>query len=220
MSTAAPEHSCAFSGQQDFHGLGIRIGFYLQWISTALAFSYLPAEFPGLAIMSFLIATAVATAFLVHYEEIYATEALILTSILMIPQQLCLIEFLDFITFRFKRSRTTMDWTNDPYEYHWIERAADITRLLATLFLLGVVIWAFFFGMDVMTHHPHCDPTLLGLRYLSGSPRMFLKVFSVLLVAGCLFERLFFIIAKWHVSSISYISLTSVSIPGTVVVIA
>ena len=53
---------CAFDGNADMYGIGIRIGFYLQWYGTILASWLAPSEVPGFrfSISIFIAATFVA----------------------------------------------------------------------------------------------------------------------------------------------------------------
>jgi hypothetical protein len=53
---------CTFAGNADFYGIGIRIGFYLQWFSGLAASHFAPSEAQGLrfAMNSFTAATFLA----------------------------------------------------------------------------------------------------------------------------------------------------------------
>ncbi|KAH7305412.1 hypothetical protein B0I35DRAFT_492721 [Stachybotrys elegans] len=51
--------TCPFAGNADLYGIGIRIGFYLQWISTLLATIFMPWEEDVLRILNLLIQSAV-----------------------------------------------------------------------------------------------------------------------------------------------------------------
>jgi hypothetical protein len=43
-STSSPIPTCGFRGDENTYGLGIRIGVYLQWISSTIAYNFLPQE--------------------------------------------------------------------------------------------------------------------------------------------------------------------------------
>ena len=53
--------ACGFSGNTDMYGLGIRIGFYLQWYGTILATWIAKSEVPGMRLANSLF---VSTTFL------------------------------------------------------------------------------------------------------------------------------------------------------------
>ena len=72
--------NCAFDGNSDFYGLGIRIGFYLQWYSSILASWFAPSEIEGLRFSNsvFIAATFLALVIVtardvsgLHVVEVY-----------------------------------------------------------------------------------------------------------------------------------------------------
>lgn len=72
---------CPFTGNPDLYGIGIRIGFYLQWISTLLATLFTPWEEDILRILNLLMQSAIflGLVFLTQDGEIHAVEPLIAT---------------------------------------------------------------------------------------------------------------------------------------------
>ncbi|TKA66540.1 hypothetical protein B0A49_10482 [Cryomyces minteri] len=56
---------CTFDGNSDMYGLGIRIGFYLQWYSGILASILAPSELPGLRFAKALFIAATFLALLI-----------------------------------------------------------------------------------------------------------------------------------------------------------
>lgn len=54
-----PLQTCPFAGNADLYGIGIRIGFYLQWISTLLATIFTPWEEDILRVLNLLVQSAV-----------------------------------------------------------------------------------------------------------------------------------------------------------------
>jgi hypothetical protein len=43
-ATVDPTAQCGFQGDDNTYGLGIRIGIYLQWVTSAIAYTFLPEE--------------------------------------------------------------------------------------------------------------------------------------------------------------------------------
>jgi hypothetical protein len=71
--------ACAFEGNADFFGVGIRTGFYLQWISTLLTTLFIPAEENILRAANIILQIAVAATVLLltARSALYAVEAVI-----------------------------------------------------------------------------------------------------------------------------------------------
>ena len=65
---------CTINGNADMYGLGIRIGFYLQWYCTILADWLAPSEVPGLRKMNALLTTATFIALLILRRSLIAPE--------------------------------------------------------------------------------------------------------------------------------------------------
>jgi hypothetical protein len=89
----------AFIGSPDFYGLGIRIGIYLQWLSSVLANALLPGESRSMAgaYAGFSLALLVAVLLLVFHEECaFTVEIIILLNILWGGPTLVLLPFLQY----------------------------------------------------------------------------------------------------------------------------
>ncbi|KAG6356309.1 hypothetical protein INS49_015696 [Diaporthe citri] len=72
--------SCGFDGNSDFYGLGIRLGIYLQWITTLLAHLFFDAAIPGNLELNcvFLVAVSAATLVATRAGTIRPAECLVL----------------------------------------------------------------------------------------------------------------------------------------------
>jgi len=58
--------ACTITGNSDMYGLGIRIGFYMQWYGTILASWIAPSEVPGLRFSNSLFIFATFLALLIQ----------------------------------------------------------------------------------------------------------------------------------------------------------
>ncbi|KAJ9419249.1 hypothetical protein FOXG_16337 [Fusarium oxysporum f. sp. lycopersici 4287] len=78
-SATGEKSICPFAGNPDLYGIGIRIGFYLQWISTLLATLFAPWEEDILRILNLLVQLAMflGLVFLTQDGEIHAIEPVI-----------------------------------------------------------------------------------------------------------------------------------------------
>jgi hypothetical protein len=66
--------SCAFNGNSDMYGLGIRLGYYLQWFGSVLAAWIAPGEVEGLRITNTLFVAATFLALLIQVGENQSPE--------------------------------------------------------------------------------------------------------------------------------------------------
>lgn len=79
-ATRLPHPICGIDGNADFYGLGIRVGIYLQWISSLLANRYVPEAIRNLLITNtiFLLAVAIAAAQATATRDLRKAESLAL----------------------------------------------------------------------------------------------------------------------------------------------
>lgn len=61
-----PTSTCGFTGNSDMYGLGIRIGFYLQWFGTILANWIAKSEVPGMRFSNSLFVAATFLALVIQ----------------------------------------------------------------------------------------------------------------------------------------------------------
>jgi hypothetical protein len=61
--------TCTFTGNADMYGLGIRIGFYLQWFGTILALWIARSEVPGMRLSNSLFVAATFLALIIQTEK-------------------------------------------------------------------------------------------------------------------------------------------------------
>lgn len=83
-----------------------------------------------------------------------------------------------------------------PPRTSWIEWVASITVLLATTFLLGVMVWCFWDGVDQMKSAPGCEPKFGSSSYLSGDYRTTLLIWSIALIVFALSALLTYIFVR------------------------
>jgi hypothetical protein len=71
---------CSFTGNTDMYGLGIRVGFYLQWYSTILASWIAPSEVPSMRLSNsfFVAATFIALIIQVARDNLNTSEIYII----------------------------------------------------------------------------------------------------------------------------------------------
>ena len=72
--------TCGFEGNSDFYGLGIRLGVYLQWLSSLVAAIWVPSlsDFTAAANMVFCLALFIAMlAVTFHSQCTYAVEIMV-----------------------------------------------------------------------------------------------------------------------------------------------
>lgn len=195
MDPPAPSNTtnpCAISGQADIYGLGIRISLYLQWYTGILAYVYSRSEAHLPITTNYLIAIAVGIACMVHHDDIYSLEIMIVAILMMVPPLALLMVLGDFILFAWQNSAEVKNEPQPKTRYSIIEMIGHIGVLLSTGFLLGVMVWGFFYGPDVMKKAEGCTPMFAGTKYLAGSYATGLRIWSVALIIFAILTILFF----------------------------
>lgn len=222
MPSSIP-NPCTIEGQQDIYGMGVRIGLYVQWYSTALAYLYIPQDATQLMVMNYIISIAVAIAALVHRTDIYHHELYIVLLLLIMPTSLFLVRLLDYGLFvvlkpdprraephpahetrlgsrpnsdRQGRRPSPAQIDPHPNRYGRVELGGDIARLLAAVFLASVTVYQTFSGGRVARHAPGCQPKLLSSHYLSGAYSTVLKVSSLGILVCILVSMVSFAILR------------------------
>ncbi|KAF7502465.1 hypothetical protein GJ744_005793 [Endocarpon pusillum] len=134
----AASETCGFQGNSDIYGLGIRLGIYLQWISSCLSFHgrFNKRWSTGLVDVAtiFEIALFIATLFLVADQgsTVYSVEIMLMT----------LIFFGDFY---FVQVAAVLSYRNFSGMF---SLAGMLLRLLLCLAMLSFSVWFWFPGFD------------------------------------------------------------------------
>ncbi|KAI5776933.1 hypothetical protein EDC01DRAFT_680078 [Geopyxis carbonaria] len=169
--------TCLIDGVNDVYGLGIRIGLYLQWGSTVLTFLFHPETFPPLLVTNCIFSIAVSIAYLVIRHAVFAHEVYIVAMLLMMTLMMVPMELVEFVLLYRAKSDAKAPppaATTPPVHARgplaWLkkhlETIGDISWIIATGFLLGIVGWQFSRGPDAAEQCPCCRPKLLGTRYM------------------------------------------------------
>jgi hypothetical protein len=176
---AGPLPSCAFDGNPDFYGLGIRIGIYLQWITAYLANHFLREtidsnlETNTIFLLALFIATAVTTA-----------NGTVQTAELVVLLHLC---------FGFLFSILSI-WGHRTGNFNHEEKKKIRFPLIGSFFRLALAtavsaygLWFWFRGRDL--HHrtvSQCaDYTFLFMKVdVAGRVRYFFELQSSIVLAG------------------------------------
>ena len=69
QSHYATMSTCTFTGNTDMYGLGIRIGFYLQWFGTILALCVARGEVQGMRLSNSLFVASTFLALIIQTEQ-------------------------------------------------------------------------------------------------------------------------------------------------------
>ena len=75
---------CHFAGNSDMYGLGIRVGFYVQWYSTILGAWIAPSEVPGMRLSNSFFVSATFLALIIQVAKDNLTTADIYITLLLI----------------------------------------------------------------------------------------------------------------------------------------
>lgn len=86
---------CSIVAQVDLFGMGIRISLYLQWYTTVLAYLYDPDLATECTAVNYCFSIAVAIASLVHPDDIFAHEVIIIAMMLLVPPMIILVALAD-----------------------------------------------------------------------------------------------------------------------------
>ncbi|KAF8465698.1 hypothetical protein BDZ91DRAFT_681402, partial [Kalaharituber pfeilii] len=155
--TASSEERCGFDGDQDTYGLGIRIGLYFQWLTSSLAYNFVPSEAVTMRGVNNCFQAAMFAGLLfvtiTKGSELFAVEAYLMLLFCMggvcsstgdegpsyweddeNPQQ---------------RARTIRG-----YAYYDTTTLGSYVRLLLTAAFLAYGLWFVWVGMDGMRHPP------------------------------------------------------------------
>lgn len=176
--------SCAIQGNPDFYGLGIRIGIYLQWITTFLANQFLREAIAMNLETStvFLIALFVATIVASVQDTVHVSETLVLL-------QLSFGFIFSILSIWGHRTRSAKGQSQIRFAL-----APSFLRLSLTTALSGYAVWFWFAGYNKLGKLDDACPNYTFLFFKAEAnhgARIFYQIQSVLIVAayGLLFAR-------------------------------
>ncbi|KAF2681784.1 hypothetical protein K458DRAFT_79717 [Lentithecium fluviatile CBS 122367] len=183
LSTRLPHPVCDFDGNADFYGLGIRVGIYLQWISSLLANRYVPEAIRNLLITNtiFLLAVAIAAAQSTAAGTLRKAESLAV-------QHLCFGFLFTILSIWGFRIRTKVKVSGAVFSL-----AEKSFRLGLSAAICGYGVWYWFVGNYKLSRESCSTATFVFGKVDSlGAIRYFYQIQSVilLLVYGILFTRL------------------------------
>lgn len=185
-ASVAPFQQCTIQGNSDFYGLGIRIGIYLQWISSFLANIYLTEAISGTLETNtiFLLAMFVAMIVATTRQSIQNAEIIVLL-------YLCFGFVFSTLSVWGHRTRSP---SGKPIGFPLI---SSFFRLSLTTAVCAYAIWFWYSGVQRLSaedcvSHAFLFAEVDALR----SARIFFQIVSTvfMLVYGALFVREFLMI--------------------------
>lgn len=195
-----PTTPCAAVGQEDIYGIGIRLGLYLQWYSTCLAYLYQPQEARSFIVINYSFSTAVAIAGLVYRQAIHSHEIMILAILLMLPLTVIVAAMLNR-TLRWLGSIQQHDPKKTPKPYNLTRKLLDIASLVLTTFLLFMAAWELFIEVNKAAIVPSCQPMFIWSYYISGLYPGFVKSVCVAFTLFAPAPIVYIMFSKLHMKS-------------------
>lgn len=139
--------TCGFTGDDNTYGLGIRLGVYFQWITSSLAYNFVPEEAATMRGVNNCFQASVFAGLLfvtkTRGSDLYAVEAFIMLTFCM--GGVC---SGDTPTEGGERSKPKR------YAYHGASSIGWILRGLLAIGFCAYGVWFTFKGMDNMQHPP------------------------------------------------------------------
>jgi hypothetical protein len=164
---------CAFAGNSDFYGLGIRIGIYLQWVTSLLANRYLREAIDGSLETNtiFLLAVFVAMVVATAQGTIRSAEVVVIL-------HLCFGFLFSILSIWGHRTRSTKGPVRFPL-------LGSFFRLCLATAISAYAIWFWFRGVQPL-HGDACDPyTFLFAKVdIAGRARIFFQMVSTLIMVA------------------------------------
>jgi len=131
---------CGLDGNADFYGLGIRLGIYLQWITSLLANLFLKESIEGSLETNtiFLLAVFVATLYATAHNSLHAAEAIVLL-------HLCFGFLFSILSIWGHRTRSTND---NPIRFPLL---GSFFRLTLSAAICAYSVWFWFSGQRLLS---------------------------------------------------------------------
>jgi len=130
--------TCTIDGNADMYGLGIRIGFYLQWYGTILASWLAPPEVPNLRLANMFFITATFIALVIQRDTLLPSEIYIIL-LLFFGSTLYL------LLVNLWRVATGFNDRWDPTRFPMAEPPKKTANLLYSLLLMAVLLFMLWF---------------------------------------------------------------------------
>jgi hypothetical protein len=150
--TARPQPSCGFNGDDNAYGAGIRIGLYIQWITSAIAYNFVPEEASNMRVVNicFQLANFAGLLYITFSRgvgqpsgELYAVECWIL---------LCFcIGGICSSRSRASNSNGELSQTNN-FSLYKATALGGLIQLALGAAMVYYGIWFVYVGMDTMQH--------------------------------------------------------------------
>lgn len=210
MDPPAPSNTtnpCAISSQDDIYSLGTRTSLYFEWYAGILAYVYSCKE----AYLPITTNYLITIACMIHHDDIYSLEIMIVAIIVMAPPLVLLMVLSEFLLFVWQhtiiikeedktRLALILPESTQPeskLKYPRVKLIAYFGVLLSTAFLLGVMVWGPSYGPDVMKKAEGCTPMFGETRYLAGTYATGLRIWSVALIMFAILTIIFFMWYRW-----------------------
>jgi len=130
--------SCSFDGNTDMYGLGIRLGFYLQWYGAILANWFAPLEVPSIRLTNTLFIFASFVALVLKKDDLQVVEIYIIL-LLYFGSTLYILPVLVW------RVLTGFNSDYDPTRFSHAPHPTQLYNLLDSLLLLAVMSFMIWF---------------------------------------------------------------------------
>lgn len=139
---------CGFSGDDNTYGLGIRLGVYLQWVTSSIAYNFVPEEAVTMRGVNNCFQAAMFAGLLfitiTKGPELYAVEAFIMLIFCM--GGVC--------SGHNPTEKVTGSFEPKKYAYYRTTTFGRLIRILLGLGFCVYGVWYTFKGMDEMKHPP------------------------------------------------------------------
>lgn len=153
--TAPDLNPCQFRGDDNTYGLGIRIGLYVQWITTDLAYNLLPEEASNIRAINsaFQLANLGGLLFITITKALYQPTPQLHAIECWIVLTFCLG---GVCTGALKGSKKRGEPLTHDFSLHDMSSLGSVVNLTVNVVLVYYSIWFVFVGMDKMVH-PLCN---------------------------------------------------------------
>lgn len=181
---------CSVEGRPDMYGLGIRLAFYITWLSGVF-FEYLHEDdLPDIRLTGFLLSLAVTTGMIIQVSKHNLEPIDISLSLILTMGIYCF-----FIPVYTWRVITCFNEYLDPLRYSNEQNAPPVFRLARFLLLVvntGVGIW--FFTTYLVDLKPDCEQYVFFLSRMRIQDKIYVvfgSIFFIAIVMACIAVFLF-----------------------------
>ncbi|KAJ4287720.1 hypothetical protein N0V90_012424 [Kalmusia sp. IMI 367209] len=165
---------CKFEGKSDMYGLGIRLGFYFQWVGAILARIMAPSEIRSLTFSNDLFVAAAFLALIISTaNDVYSLEPVETYIVLLLMFGVYLV----LVPIYIWRLLTACDPYWDPTRYPRVNLGA-VSANLSFILLIGILVFQYWFWFDRVPDLDHRNCQQYG--FVFGQVRLNSKVSVVL----------------------------------------